>query len=213
MKIIIHSCDKRMWYVKEFLAPALRAQGVEPTIHNDDDHRGCLWSYINSFKSMPADEQGTWHLEDDVFPCRDFVTIARAHDDGIVHGFYHNFDNEYFASGWVSVMKAGYSFPCFRMPNRLVVEFAEWFLMDAMHRPQYRDWVQDNKHIDSFMLDFLREQHPEEKVYNLKPSIVEHVDDLIGGSVVNKWRDEDCHAEFFDDPDMISELKVKLASR
>lgn len=213
MKVIIHSCDKRLWYVRGYLAPALRAQGVEPSIHNDDYHQGCLWSYIDSFRGLPADDGGAWHIEDDVYPCRDFVKTARAHDEGIVNGFHCAATDEYFAPGWVSVLKAGYSFPCFRLPNRYAVEFAEWFAQDAAHREQYREWVQDNKHIDSFMLDFLWEQHPEEKVFNLKPSIVEHVDEYIGGSMVNKWRDGWLKAEFFDDPDIIEELKDELAHR
>lgn len=213
MKVIIHSCDKRLWYVKGFLVPALRDQGIEPTIHNDDHHRGCLWSYIDSFRSLPADTKGTWHIEDDVFPCQSFVNVARAHDDGIVHGFFHRFGNDDLVPGWVSVNKAGYSFPCFRMPNRLIAEFADWFLAEGQHRDKYRRWIDENKHIDSFMLDFLREKHPEEKVFNLKPSIVDHVDYLIGGSVVNKFREGKCKAEYFNDRESIEELKIKLAHR
>ena len=42
-KRIIHSCDKRLWYVCEFLVPVLRTQGIEPEIHNDyEHHRGNL---------------------------------------------------------------------------------------------------------------------------------------------------------------------------
>ena len=29
MKILIHACPQRMWYVEEFLVPELRAQGAE----------------------------------------------------------------------------------------------------------------------------------------------------------------------------------------
>lgn len=212
MNVIIHSCDKRLWYVDEYLIPALREQGIEAQIHNDDNHRGNLWAYIDSFRQM-GDEGGTWHLEDDVFPCNRFAENASEHDDGIVFGFYHRFGNDEYAPGWVPVSKAGYSFPCFRMPNRIASEFAEWFLSDARHRDMYREWVNDNKHIDSFMLNFLRECYPEEKVYNLKPSIVEHIDEYIGGSVVNHWRDGWCKAEDFEDEEIIEELRVKLVKR
>lgn len=213
MKVIIHSCDKRLWYVNEFLVPALREQGINPQVRNDDAHRGNLWAYIDSFKSLRGDDEGAWHLEDDVYPSRRFARTAQAHDHGVVFGFYHRFGEEEFIPGWCPVAKAGYSFPCFRMPNRIAVEFAEWFLTEAQHRETYREWIADNKHIDSFMLNFLRERHPEEQIYNLKPSIVEHVDEYIGGSVVNKWRDGWARAEFFDDPEVINELKVKLANR
>ena len=213
MRVIIHSCDARLWYVREYLLPALRDQGLRVSIHNDDNNRGNLWSYIDSFRGMRGDDDGTWHIEDDVFPCRYFAKIAAEHDNGIVFGFYHRFGNEDFVPGWIPVSAAGYSFPCFRMPNRLVAEFAEWFLSVAQHRDMYREWIADNKHVDSFMLNFLRECHPEERVYNLKPSIVEHVDDLIGGSIVNKWREGSAKAEYFDDPESIESLRVKLASR
>ena len=213
MKVIIHSCDKRLWYVREFLAPALRAQGIEPSIHNDDYHEGNLRAYINSFRGLDASDDGTWHLEDDVFPCRDFVTIARKHDNGIVHGFYHRYGHADISPGWVTVMVPGWSFPCIRIPNRLAVEFAEWFLDDAQHRDIYKEWVTNGKHIDSFWDNFLKEVHPEEKYFNLKPSIVEHVDELIGGSIVNKFRDGPCRAEYFDDPEVIEDLKIKLAHR
>lgn len=213
MKIIIHTCDRRLWYVCEFLVPALRAQGIEPEIHNDNEHRGNLWAYIDSFRSLSAGTQGTWHLEDDVFPCRDFARIAKLYDDGIVHGFFHRFGKEQFEPGWVPVEKAGYSFPCFRMPDRLAVEFAEWFVSDAQCREENRRWVVEGRHIDSFMLNFLRERHPGERVFNLKPSIVEHIDDLIGGSVINQNRGEKCRAEYFGDNESIEELRVKLASR
>lgn len=214
MRAIIHSCDKRLWYVNEFLVPALKEQGITPTIHNDDAHEGCLWSYINSFRKLTPDDGGTWHIEDDVYPCRDFAEIAKAHEHGIVHGFYHRSSaDEKHVSGWVPIKDAGYSFPCFLLPNKYAAEFVKWFLDDARHRDIYKHWVEDNKHIDSFMLNFLLEKHPDEKVYNLSPSIVEHVDEYIGGSVVNHWRDGWWKAEDFKDEEVIEELKVKLAKR
>jgi hypothetical protein len=162
---------------------------------------------------MSNDEEGTWHLEDDVFPCRDFAKTAMEHDDGIVHGFYHRYGDEKHDPGWVPMCKAGYSFPCFRLPNRYAVEFVDWFLNDAMHRDAYKRWVDGGKHIDSFMLAFLKERHADEKVLNLSPSIVEHVDEYIGGSTVNQWRKRWWKAEEFTDADIIEDLKIKLASR
>ena len=35
MKVLIHACPQRMWYVEEFLAPNLRSQGAEVEIWND----------------------------------------------------------------------------------------------------------------------------------------------------------------------------------
>lgn len=162
---------------------------------------------------MPDDDEGTWHIEDDVYPCRDFGEIARTNDHGIVHGFYHRYGDEKHGDGWVPMSEAGYSFPCFRLPNRYALEFAEWFLEDARYRESYKRWVEDNKHTDTFMLDFLKERHADEAVFNLSPSIVEHVDEYIGGSMVNHWRDGWWKADEFKDTDLIEELKVKIAGR
>ena len=156
MKVIIHSCDKRMWYVQGYLVPALREQGVESVVHNDNNHRGNLWAYIDSFHSIESSDAGTWHLEDDVYPCRDFVPTAMANDEGIIHGFFHRYNRDDIAYGWISATKPGYSFPCIRIPDRLAVEFAEWFLEDARHRDQYSEWVRNGKNIDSFWENFLK---------------------------------------------------------
>ena len=37
MKILIHACPQRMWYVNEQLAPSLIAQGAEVEIWNDKE--------------------------------------------------------------------------------------------------------------------------------------------------------------------------------
>ena len=214
MKYIIHSCDKRLWYVKGFLVPALKEQGIEPIIHNDDDHLGCLKSYIKSFRSLKRTDEGTWHLQDDVMICRDFAKITKEHDDGIVYGFFHRHPKENdLRAGKVPVTEATYSFPCLRIPDKIAVEFTDWFLGDAQYRENYQRWVEAKKYCDAFWKDFLVEKYPEDYVYNLKPSIVEHCDEWMGGSTINKWRESWCHADYWDDHQTIEDLKVKLASR
>ena len=213
MRVIIHSCDKRLWYVNKILVPTLREQGIEPEIHNDDEHHGCLWSYMESFRKLKRTSAGTWHLQDDIYPCRDFAKIAKEHDEGIVYGFWHQlFEEKDLQPGLVPVSQAGYSFPCLRIPDDLAVDFTDWFLGDAQFREMYSRWVSEKKFVDAFWMNFLREQHPEMYVYNLKPSIVEHIDEYIGGSVINFWRDGWSHATYFDDSEAIEQLiKVKLA--
>ena len=45
-------------------------------------------------------------------------------------------------------------------------------------------------------------------VLNLKPNLVDHVDYLIGGSVVNKVRAEkETHAVHFDDTNLVTKLE------
>jgi hypothetical protein len=212
MRVIIHSCDKRLWYVRQILVPALQEQGLSPIVHNDDAHAGCLMAYMDSFRSLDRESGGTWHLQDDVYPCRDFAKIAQEHDEGIVYGFwFRHFEEKDLQPGYVSVREARYSFPCLRIPDSLTVEFTDWFLCDAQFREMYRRWVKEKKFVDSFWMNFLRERHPELYVYNLKPSIVDHVDEWLGGSVINFWRDGWSHATYFDDDEAIAQLKVKLA--
>ena len=45
MKIIIHACEKRMWYVNNFIIPQLNEQGIKNKdilVWNDKLEVGCL---------------------------------------------------------------------------------------------------------------------------------------------------------------------------
>ena len=127
MKILIHAVPERMWYVNEFLIPALLAQGaVEIEIWNDTEHRGNLDACLDAFASREGDG-GTWHLQDDVLPRRDFVTHCRDLDDGIVFGFCcRNFGDRLDAFGQVYAPDAWNSFQCVRIPDAYARECADW---------------------------------------------------------------------------------------
>ena len=87
MRILIHAVPERMWYVNEFLVPSLEAQGADNIeIWNDTEHQGNLAACMESFATRKGDG-GTWHLQDDVLICRNFVERCRDLDDGIVFGF------------------------------------------------------------------------------------------------------------------------------
>ena len=216
MKYMIHSCDKRLWYVKEFLVPSMLAQGIsekEIIVKNDDEHRGCTKSYIDCFRYLKG-QGGTWHLQDDVAISRDFAEKTREHDEGVVYGFFHRHVHEDdMIPGKVPAMKAGYSFPCLRIPDVMAAEFADWYLSDAHFRGEYARWVEEGKYVDAFWMVFIKERYSDGYVYNLKPSIVEHVDMLIGGSMVNKWRDGWCRATYWEDNETIEQLERQLAHR
>lgn len=214
MKYMIHSCDPRLKYVREYLVPSMIAQGIREadiTVANDDGHRGCLWSYMDTFWRLKGDG-GVWHLQDDVAISRDFAEKTAEHDEGIVYGFFHRHKSEEdMIPGKAPVVTAGYSFPCLRIPNEIAREFAEWFLTDAQFREAYQDKIAEKKYTDWFWKIFLKERHRDGYLYNLKPSIVEHVDMLLGGSTVNKWREGWCRATYWEDEETIEELKRKLA--
>ena len=60
MRVIIHSCDKRLWYVNKILVPTLREQGIEPEIHNDDEHRSDFYAACRRGRAT-ADEHQAEH--------------------------------------------------------------------------------------------------------------------------------------------------------
>ena len=89
MKFLIHACPQRMWYVEGYLVPSLLAQGADPEsveIWNDAKGLGNLRSCMASFAARTGDG-GTWHIQDDVLLCRDFVKRCRELDEGVVYGF------------------------------------------------------------------------------------------------------------------------------
>ena len=54
------------------------------------------------------------------------------------------------------------------------------------------------------------DNYPEEKELNLAPNLVNHIDYLIDGSTVNKWRTTDTTSIFWEDTEILNELEVKI---
>ena len=218
MKILIHAVPERMWYVNEFLIPALQAQGAEEIeIWNDTEHRGNLDACLDAFASREGDG-GTWHLQDDVLPRRDFVTRCRDLDDGIVFGFCcRNFGDRLDAFGQVYAPDAWNSFQCVRIPDAYARECADWVRSMRWQKespaPELPILWQLGKGDDTFFHEFLQCCYPSEIVENVKPNLVEHVDWLLGGSTLQQWRDYLARAEFWDDQDLIAALRERIKAR
>lgn len=217
MKILIHAVPERMWYVNEFLIPALHAQGAESIeIWNDETHEGNLAACMASFAAREGDG-GTWHLQDDVLPCRDFVKRCRDLDDGVVFGFCcRNFNDRLDAFGQVYAPDAWNSFQCVRIPDAYARECASWVRSMRWEKespaPELPILWQVGKGDDTFFHEFLQCCHPTEIVENVKPNLVEHVDWIIGGSTL-QWRDYIAKAEFWDDEDLIAALRARIKAR
>lgn len=217
MKILIHAVPERMWYVNEFLIPALHAQGAESIeIWNDETHEGNLAACMASFAAREGDG-GTWHLQDDVLPCRDFVKRCRDLDDGVVFGFCcRNFNDRLDAFGRVYAPDAWNSFQCVRIPDAYARECADWVRSMRWEKespaPELPILWQVGKGDDTFFHEFLQCCHPTEIVENVKPNLVEHVDWIIGGSTL-QWRDYIAKAEFWDDEDLIAALRARIKAR
>lgn len=217
MKILIHAVPERMWYVNEFLIQALQAQGAEEIeIWNDTEHRGNLDACLDAFASREGDG-GTWHLQDDVLPRRDFVTRCRDLDDGIVFGFCcRNFGDRLDAFGQVYAPDAWNSFQCVRIPDAYARECADWVRSMRWQKespaPELPILWQLGKGDDTFFHEFLQCCYPSEIVENVKPNLVEHIDWIIGGSTI-QWRDYIARAEYWDDEDLIDALRARIKAR
>ena len=218
MKILIHAVPERMWYVREYLLPMLQDQGAEQVeIWNDEDHVGNLAACMAAFAASDGDG-GTWHLQDDVLPCRDFVRRCRDLDSGLVYGFCcRNFTDRLDAFGTVYAPDAWHSFQCVRIPDAWARECAEWVLGEHWRQtspmPELPILWELNKGDDSFFHEFIQCWHGDAIVENVRPNLVEHVDWLIGGSFLQPWRGYLARAEYWDDEELVNSLHDRLRAR
>lgn len=221
VKYMIHACPQRMWYVEEFLLPSMLAQGIqedEIEIRNDTEGKGNIQSCMESFRDCGErdQERGVWHLQDDVLISRDFRAISReVSGPEIACGFAcRNFGPSMQEKGRVPAQFMWYSFQCIYIPNKIAGECAEWFFDQAVRRSAYTTKIVEKRHDDWFFRQFILERHLDDRVVNLAPNIVDHVDFLIGGTVINPLRRIKINrAEFFNDQDLVEELAEKLKNR
>ena len=215
---MIHTCIGREWYVREFLVPTLIERGIPPDdIHVwlDDTGVGNLASCIESFSQCAKHPGETWHLQDDVILCSDFGERTSAAPEGVVCGFcVDKFEEGNTTEGstiarfmWQS------SFPCIKIPNDLAGEFAAWIIDIAQHRDDLRKYYETGKKDDTLFYIFMLENHFDMPVTNMTPHLVDHVDYLIGGSIINQSRKFIARSSRFNEQNLIQDLKEKLASR
>ena len=212
MKVLIHAYPKRMWYVEGWLVPELERQGAnEIEVWNDTESKGNLRACMESFAARTGDG-GTWHIQDDVILCRDFVQRCRAHDDGVVYGFCNEqFTDDPMQTGRVSVEDAWHSFQCVRIPDAYARDCAAWIFEGAgREHERYPLWISSGKMDDDVFRSWLVETHGRETVENLKPCLVDHVDFILGGSVLHPWRGYIARATFWDDEELVRELKASV---
>ena len=216
MKIMIHACPKRMWYVEGFLVPML--QGADEIIvWNDKEQKGNLKACVESFESVKGDG-GTWHIQDDVLPCRDFVERCRDLDDGIVYGFCNEqFTDDPLQVGKVYQVDSWHSFQCVRIPDAYAREYASFVKSEVWKtqspNPLLHTLWQQGKGDDTFFKEFLACWHGGDMVRNAKPNLVDHVDWIIGGSVLHPWRGYLARAYYWDDEELVQELKKAVKGK
>ena len=218
MEVMIHACPERMWYVEGFMVPSLEAQGVGSIeIWNDEGHLGCLRSCMEAFAARAGDG-GTWHLQDDVLISSAFAETARRYDEGVVYGFCcEYFTDDVDQTGRVYVPDAWHSFQCVRIPDAWARECAQWYFSGAWREesPSLELPVLEaaNRGDDTFFREFLLCRHGEATVVNLKPNIAEHVDLLLGGSVLHPYRDYRAVAHWWEENDLVAQLRAELKAR
>lgn len=219
MRYMIHACRQREWYVKEYLIPSMTAQGIKRkdiTVWMDKNGDGNLVTTMNSFREIGRryePNEGIWHLQDDVVISKRFREATEENDDGIVHGFSNKeFDGKNVnAIGRVSQWFSWFSFPCIRIPNDLAAACEEWYRNEVKFNDMYPELTAENRHDDLLWKHFIENKHTDMYVTNLMPNIVDHIDYLIGGSLVNKQRDGIRTAYWWSEQETVEKLKKELA--
>lgn len=217
MKILIHTFPTRLWYVNEFLIPSLREQGAtEIEVWNDTEHKGNLAACMESFAARKGDG-GTWHIQDDVLLSRDFVRRCEAHDNGVVYGFCcAQFTDDPDITGRVYAEDAWHSFQCVRIPDEYARACAAWYHSGEWEKDATAELVllhNRNRGDDTFFREWFITHHGYETAENLCPNLVEHVDWIIGGSVLHQWRTYLARSDHWDDEDLVMELRQKIKKR
>ena len=214
---MIHTYPKRLWYVEQYLIPSLLAQGIDNTsiiVYNDVNGDGNLLSCMKSFASVPDDDKGTWHLQDDVLICRDFKKRTEEYDDGIVCGFSSlKYDGDIEnRKGYVSRDKLWFSFPCIRIPNKWARECAEWVPKYIIGNPVYERYWKQRCNDDWCFRAWLKQAYPDCRGLNITPCLVNHIDYLIGGRSMLQERKHPVTAQYWTDDDLVEELKNVLGN-
>ena len=216
---LIHTCNKRVWYVQHFLIPSMYKQGIAPDhifVYLDKNNIGNLRAWVDSCNriSMQCAKQkidGIWHLQDDVVICKDFKERTEKYDRGIVCGFTCDYENTPVSGEFkVSDHKMWWSFPCIRIPNCILENFVSWANINLWQSQYFRENVMRNIADDLVFREWLYDNYAMVYETNLAPNLVNHIDYLIDGSTVYKARNKDVTSIFWTDTELLDELKQKI---
>lgn len=211
MKYLIHTCSKRKWYVDEFLVPSMKAQGIKDksiVIYNDENKDGQLTSFIKSYNVIG--DEDAWHLQDDIIISSKFKEETEKHDAGIICGFCNSYSKGY--PGKNNVLNMWYSMPCIRIPGVVFKQFIDW-LQSREVQTKYKHYILENKHDDVLFQQFLTDTYPRIVLLNLAPNLVNHIDHLIGGSLINKDRGRDTEyimSRYWNEPELLQTVEESL---
>ena len=212
-KYMIHAVPQRMWYVNEYLIPSMIKQGIAESdiiIYCDDKKEGNLRACMNAFKSVPDDDSGTRHLQDDIIICKDFKDRTEQYNKGIVCGF-SSFYDEVRNNGPGNTIedKMWFSFPCIRIPNQYARDCAKWVFECLIGNPIYKKYWEKGVNDEWAFRMWVHTYHKDEIALNLAPNLVDHIDYLLGGGTGGKRRRQ-VRSLYWQDADLVKELEDKI---
>ena len=220
--VLIHACNAREWYVYEYLVPAILQQGLPHDniiVWHDYKRIGNLHSFIQSLKWLQenmGDRDSVWHIQDDVIISRDFVQRIRQEQEGIMCGFCCKDFNpqDYECIGQVPALHMWNSFQCIKIPIELGGRFVDWVLSkECLMNQLYFRYYKTGKMDDTLFRQFVIKKGGV-RIYNMTPNIVDHVDFLIGGSIINGGRKLLEERSFYwGDQSLVDELRQKILNR
>lgn len=213
-KYLIHTYPKRQWYVEQYLIPSMLKQGIDINdirVYNDTNNEGNLRACMRAFAGVPDDDEGTWHLQDDVIICSDFKERTEMYDNGLVCGFSSLlYDGDIQCKkGAVKRDDMWFSFPCIRIPNKWARECGKWVQSDIIGNPVYKRYWEKGVNDDWAFRLYLSTFHKDCVALNIMPNLVDHIDYLIGGGS-GGTRKKPCRSQYFTDGYLVDELEEQL---
>lgn len=224
MIFLIHTCPKRLWYVEEFLVPSLKEQGIlegDIFIYNDANRDGNLVSCMKSFLYYSGafpNERDIWNLQDDILLCRDFYkrcsTLSSAGWD-IVMGYCSEGypDRDCITFPTIS-NHLWWSAPCMKLTAEIMGLISDRFWKVLPTNKKYLLYHTIQKCDDVMINDWIGENLKNNiKIMQVSPNLVDHVDYIIGGSLVNAQRPSIAKSKDFVDSDLVDILRKDIERR
>lgn len=217
---VIHTSPKRIKFVNEYMVPCFKRYGIQDIIvWNDEQMIGQLNAWTDCARWIVSEKneyRGTWHLEDDVVPCKNFKTLSEqlSGKSIVVQGFIT--DNKFFGfkgeTGILPFQYLPYGMQCIYIPNLYLkgfIDFVDTFVKTGMYRK--KQYECGTLYSDAVFRTFMKRYYKDTLINNLDDCMVEHVDYLIGGSSVRKQKDTKAKARKFDNYEEVERLERWLA--
>lgn len=225
MKVLIHAYPKRMWYVNEYIVPSLVSAGVSPAdifVYNDEKLEGNLVSCMRSllyYSDVFEGDNDIWSLQDDVIICKGFKERCESlSDHDIVMGYSGECEPEkHDKVRPLCKAHLWWSAPCMKMTPEIMRDISDFFWSRLAASHKYLLYHNLGKCDDVVINDYIADRLEKKKdgldILQVSPSLVDHVDYLIGGSAINSQRTAIAKSKDFVDKDLVEELKESIERR